>query len=161
MTDFGYDNIGIFPTKDHPTQPFGTPPVDLGLGGFLLNSGVPAWEAVATTAYGKFKTPSVRNVAKGELLPNGTLNRRYMHNGVLTSLEEVVHYYNTRSVRRAGWSKSPLVGQDPRVSSTNGFATWPKPEFPATFIVGEIGNMGMTKTEELQIVAFLKTLSDR
>ena len=173
FTDFGYDNIGVPKTKDHPTRVGGTPPVDLGLGGFLANSGNAAWLQYADGAKGKFKTPTLRNIAKGkfktttlrniakgELLPSGAINRRFMHNGVFTSLEQVVHYYNTRSVARQGWSKTAPVGRDPRNRNTPGFQTWPAPEYPATFIGAEVGNMGMTTAEELAIVAFMKTLSD-
>ena len=160
FTDFGYDNIGVPKTKDHPTRVGGTPPVDLGLGGFLATSGNAAWLQYADGAKGKFKTPTLRNIAKGELLPSGAINRRFMHNGVFTTLEQVVHYYNTRSVPRQGWSKTAPAGRDPRNRNTPGFQTWPAPEYPATFIGAEVGNMGMTTAEELAIVAFMKTLSD-
>jgi len=160
FTDYGYDNIGVPPTTAHPT--WGTLPVDLGLGAFLANNNVPAmaqYAKYAEGAKGKFKTPTVRNVAKGELSSNGLPNRTYMHNGVFNSLEEVVHFYNTRTVKGEGWSKTAPKGADPRKKTTPGFRPWPAPEYPATFN-GEIGNMGMKTEEELQVVAFLRTLTD-
>jgi hypothetical protein len=158
FTDFGFDNIGVPPTTAHPVV--GTLPVDLGLGGFLARSNNPAWLPYAEGAKGKFMTPTVRNVAMGELTASGATNRSYMHNGVFTSLEEVVHFYNTRSGKGEGWSKTAPAGADPRKKTTPGFKVWPAPEYPATFN-GEIGNMGMNATEELQIVAFMKTLTDK
>jgi cytochrome c peroxidase len=161
FTDFGFDNIGVPPTTNHPV--LGTPPVDLGLGGFLEKTNIPAmaqYAKYAEGAKGKFMTPTVRNAAKGELSANGLTNRAYMHNGVFTSLEEVMHYYNTRSVKGEGWSKTAPKGADPRKKSTPGFKPWPAPEYPATFN-GEIGNMGLKTEQELEIVAFMKTLTDK
>ena len=77
---------------------------------------------------GQFKVPGLRNVA---------LTAPYMHNGVLPTLKDVVHFYNTRDV--------PGV--------------WPAPEVTAnmdTFI----GNFGFTSAVEDDIVAFLNTLTD-
>ena len=38
---------------------------------------------------------------------------------------------------------------------------WPAPEIAATMNRDELGNLKLTETEEAQIVAFLKTLTDR
>jgi cytochrome c peroxidase len=68
-----------------------------------------------------------------------------MHNGVLRSLEEVVHFYNTRDVPGAGFNGRP----------------WGTPDYPATMNVdGAVGNLGLTLAQEAQIVAFLRTLDD-
>jgi len=160
FTDYGYYNIGVPATTHHPTEPGGTPHVDLGLGAFLASSENSAWLPYAEGAKGKFKTPTVRNVAKGELMPNGLPNRTYMHNGVFTSLEEVVHFYNTRAMKGEGWSKTAPKGMDPRKKTTPGFKVWPAPEYPATFNK-KIGNMGFSTENELEIVAFMKTLTDK
>ena len=105
---------------------------DYGLGAELINSPNPQWRNLATINMGKFRTPTLRNVAKGEE------NKRFMHNGVLQSLEEVVHFYNTRDV-------------DPM---------WRSPEVIINMETGDVGNLGLSKKEELAIVAFLRTLSD-
>jgi len=133
FTDFGYENIGL-PTNTDFLNPMNrnNAPTDLGLGGELINSPNPAWKALAQENMGKFRTPTVRNVAKGEN------NKRFMHNGVLKSLEEVVHFYNTRDV-------------DP---------IWRAPEVSMNMETGDVGNLGLSKKEELAIVAFLRTLSD-
>ena len=60
-----------------------------------------------------------------------------MHNGVFKSLEEVVHFYNTRDVE-----------------------DWPPPEVEENVNNDELGNLGLTAKEEAAIVTFLETLSD-
>ena len=133
FTDFGYENIGL-PTNIDFLNPMnrGNSPTDFGLGGILINSQNPNWKSLATQNMGKFRTPTLRNVAKGEA------NKRFMHNGALQSLEEVVHFYNTRDV-------------DP---------AWRSPEVLMNMETGDVGNLGLSKKEELAIVAFLRTLSD-
>jgi len=138
FTDFGYDNLGLPGSNSpHALKP------DPGLGGFLSTFTSPdankrQWQAMAPDFMGKFKTPTLRNVAKGT-------NKRFMHNGIFTSLEQVVHFYNTRDVPGAGWNGVP----------------WGAPEFPATMEVGnKIGNLLLTAADEAALVAFMKTLSD-
>jgi cytochrome c peroxidase len=92
---------------------------------------------------GKFKTPTIRNVAVGA-------NRRYMHNGILNSLEAVVHFYNTRDVPGEGWI----------INGT--FQTWQSlgKEVNQNLEIHGAGNLGLTAQEEADLVAFMKTLSD-
>lgn len=134
FTDFSYDNIGL-PQNTEFLNALGRNPaanLDGGLGARLANSGNPAWIALAADNMGAFKTPTLRNVAKGEN------NKRFMHNGVLKSLKEVVHFYNTRDT-------------DP---------SWAAPEFPATMNTRRVGRLRLTNAEEDAIVAFMRTLSD-
>lgn len=132
FTDFGYENIGL-PSNTDFLGALNRPVVaDMGLGGFLLSSTNPLWRSKAAENMGKFRTPTLRNVAKGES------NKRYMHNGVLKSLEEVVHFYNTRDT-------------DSR---------WGNPEVPMNMETGDVGDLKLSLKEELAIVAFLRTLSD-
>lgn len=97
FTDFSYDNLGI-PTnwklyallnaKLLPGETEAEPP-DLGLGGFLATvdlAGFPG--AVASDEYGKFKVPTLRNVAKSP---------PYGHNGYFVTLKEIVGFYNLRT----------------------------------------------------------------
>lgn len=134
FTDFSFDNLG---TPKNPMNPFyDTDPnfIDPGLGGFLQNSGNPAWVAMAAENMGKHKVPTLRNVDKR---PGPNFAKAFMHNGVLKSLEEVVHFYNTRDVE-----------------------DWPAPEVTANVNTDELGDLGLTMEEEKAIVAFMKTLSD-
>jgi len=123
---------------------------DLGLGAELekvLPNGqfkYPAeWRAQAVAQYGKFKTATIRNVGVGA-------NRRYMHNGIFNSLEQVVHFYNTRDVAGAGWTVNGV------------FKTWAEfgREVNLNVEIHGAGNLGLTPQQEADLVAFLKTLSD-
>jgi len=140
FTDFTYDNLGV---PANPLNPFyselewnpaGADWVDTGLGGFLEAAGYA--EAVYMAEWGKQKVPTLRNV---DLRPSKKFVKAYSHNGYFKSLEEIVHFYNTRDVPGAGW---------------------PDPEVAVNINTTEMGNLGLNRGEELAIVAFLKTLSD-
>lgn len=81
--------------------------------------------------------PSLDGAFKVPTLRNIGRTGPYMHNGVFATLSEVVHFYNTRDV-----------------------ASWPAPEFPATMNTEELGALGLTASEEDDIVAFLGALDD-
>jgi cytochrome c peroxidase len=139
FTDFTYNNLGV---PKNPMNPFylelafnalGASWVDLGLGGYLKSAGYDV--SVYTPELGKFKVPTLRNV---DARPSTGFVKAYGHNGYFKSLEEIVHFYNTRDVPGAGW---------------------PAPEYAAN-MTSEVGNLGLTPAEEEAIVAFLKTLTD-
>ncbi len=140
FTDFTYDNLGVPRNPENPFynepafNPLGESWVDQGLGGYLKAAGYP--EAVYGPEVGKFKVPTLRNVDKR---PFKKFIKAYGHNGYFKSLEEIVHFYNTRDIPRAGW---------------------PSPEVSVNINTTEVGNLGLNHGEELAIVAFLKTLSD-
>jgi cytochrome c peroxidase len=139
FTDFSYDNVGMprnpmNPFYDMPFNPDGESWVDPGLGGFLKAAGYP--ESVWSPAWGQQKVPTLRNV---DLRPGKKFVKAYGHNGYFKSLEEIVHFYNTRDVPGAGW---------------------PVPEVAANVNTTELGNLGLNHGEELAIVEFMKTLSD-
>jgi cytochrome c peroxidase len=140
FTDFTYDNLGV---PRNPLNPFynetswnpeGEDWVDTGLGGFLKASGY--GETVWGPEWGKQKVPTLRNV---DLRPFKKFMKAYGHNGYFKSLEEIVHFYNTRDVPGEGW---PDAEVDVNVNTI------------------QMGNLGLNRGEELAIVAFLKTLSD-
>ncbi len=100
FTDFTYDNLGIprnplNPFYDMPYNPDGA---ELGR---HRARGVPeggrVCEAVYTAEWGKQKVPTLRNVDKR---PAKRFVKAYGHNGYFKSLEEIVHFYNTRDVHR-------------------------------------------------------------
>jgi len=74
---------------------------------------------------GKFKTPGLRNVA---------ITAPYMHNGMFTTLEEVIDYYNNPAA-----FVTDAINIDPALQ---------KP-------------LGLTTKEKKNLVAFLKTLTDK
>jgi len=139
FTDFTYTNNGVPKNPMNPFylelafNPLGASWIDLGLGGYLKSAGYDV--SVYTPERGKFKVPTLRNVDKR---PSPGFVKAYGHNGYFKSLEEIVHFYNTRDVPGAGW---------------------PVAEYAAN-MNSEVGNLGLTQEEEEAIVAFLKTLTD-
>jgi cytochrome c peroxidase len=137
FTEYDYDNLG---TPINPQNPayIATGFVDIGLGGFLND----------VAENGKVKVPTLRNVDRRGS-PGGV--KAYMHNGVFKSLEQVVHFYNTRDVLARCASLT-----DPGF----GVTCWPAPEVLTNLNTAELGDLGLSAEEERLIVAFLKTLSD-
>jgi cytochrome c peroxidase len=123
FTDFTYDNIGV-PKSENPL--IVDNPVDLGLGG---RPDIAAKDPEGAEI-GKHKVMSLRNIA---------VTPPYAHNGFFATLEDIVHFYNTRDVEDEGW---------------------PSPEVPQNVNVDELGDLGLTPEEEADIVVFLKTLTD-
>jgi len=122
FTDFTYDNIGL-PKNDNPL--IAANPADLGLGG---RPDIAALDPSGSRD-GKFKVSTLRNIEK---------TAPYGHNGVFSTLEQIVHFYNTRDV-------------DP---------SWPAPEVNVNVNHDELGDLKLTPEEEADLVAFLKTLTD-
>jgi cytochrome c peroxidase len=87
---------------------------------------------------GRFRVPTLRNVA---------LTAPYMHNGVFQTLEEVVSFYNTGSIDRCS--------DNPGLSGC-----WDDPEVNANIDTTLVGDLGLSRQQEADLVAFLKTLSD-
>jgi cytochrome c peroxidase len=152
FTDFTYDNLGV---PKNPENPFYTMPpkwnrdgknfIDYGLGGFLKNAGY--GQDVYMPELGKMKVPTLRNVDKR---PDQGFVKAFSHNGYFKSLESIVHFYNTRDLLHTCGGQYISPGVD----------CWPAPEVNQNVNDEEVGNLGLTTTEEADIVAFLKTLSD-
>ena len=119
FTDFRYHNLGLPKNTEYPLSQLPPNTIDLGLGGVL---GV-------TAENGKFKTPHLRNIA---------LTPPFMHNGILKTLKEVVHFYNTRDIP----------------------GLWNPPEVTENVNTQLLGNLGLTSSEEDAIVAFMLTFTD-
>jgi cytochrome c peroxidase len=147
FTDFTYDNLGVPKNPENPIYRENRSYVDLGLGGFLATRR--EWRSLASAERGKMKVPTLRNV---DLRPSPGAVKAYMHNGVFKSLEEVVHFYNTRDVLPACRDDAPRAQW--------GKSCWPAPEVRENVNREELGNLGLTAAEEEAIVAFLRTLSD-
>ena len=143
FTNFTYDNLGVPRNLENPFynmppeyNPDGGNFEDHGLGGFLKTAGY-----LYEPELGKMKVPTLRNVDKR---PDNVFKKAYAHNGYFKSLEEIVHFYNTRDVPGAGWNQKP----------------WPPAEVTENINIAESGDLGLTEQEEENIVAFLGTLSD-
>ncbi len=154
FTNFRFDNIGVprnpknpfyemdteYLDNGAPINPLGADFIDDGLGGFLRS--LPEFAHLAWENDGKFRTPTVRNVDKR---PGKGFPKAYMHNGVLKSLEEVVHFYNTRDVPSESWPP-PEVDRNVNREIFEGVP---------------LGDLGLDAEAEAAIVAFMKTLTDR
>lgn len=131
FTDFSYDNIGTPRNVNIPKNP----EPNLGLGG-RTDIENPVAEL------GKHKVMTLRNIA---------LTAPYGHNGIFKTLEQVVHFYNTRdTLKKVADNNSPEFGK----------TAWAEPEIAENVNTDELGNLELTAGEEKAIVAFLKTLTD-
>ena len=116
FTDFTYDNIGV--PRNHSIV--GNPQSDIGLSATTGDAGDD----------GKHKVMSLRNIE---------VTAPYSHNGYFRTLEQIVHFYNTRDVAAEGWAP---------------------PEVAQNVNADELGNLGLTAEEEAAVVTFMKTLTD-
>lgn len=151
FTDFSYDNLGVPKNRDNPyyanpANALGRDWRDAGLAVTL--AGDPVYAGYAGDNLGKLKVPTLRNVWTGG-------PRAYMHNGWFRTLEGVVHFYNTRDVLP--------VCADEWASEAEAMAQgcWPAPEEPRGVNRDELGNLKLSKAEEEELVAFLRSLTDR
>ena len=113
---FQFHNLGVPLNPANPVHNLGSGTFDPGLGGFTGDA----------AHLGKFKTPTVRNVAQGS-------NRTYMHNGALVSLRQVVQFYSTRDVLPVCTDLAVL--NDPATWGPDGAGCWPPPEWTTTLLV--------------------------
>jgi cytochrome c peroxidase len=153
FTDNTFHNLGVPKNPENPfyrmdqeylddgspINPLGAAWIDYGLGAFLAAR--PEFAHLAYDNDGKMRVPTVRNV---DMRTGKGFPKAYMHNGVFKSLEEVVHFYNTRDVVAEGWAP-PEVERN--VSTME--------------LVGKpLGNLELSAEAEAAIVAFPKTLTD-
>jgi cytochrome c peroxidase len=151
-------------------NPFGFGYRDLGMGTFLRSGPGAApnpnsdWTQYAPKVDGQFQVSSARNVAmtppKCPTTEAGTgqpyFQKEFFHNGYIKSLKQLVHFYNTRDV----YPFNVTSGHCP-AGTVERVTCWPVPEVnnPNTLDM-TTGKLGLTDTEENQIVAFLQTLTD-
>ena len=192
----GYFNIGAPANPENPwyamdavkddngntLNPLGEAWIDLGIAARdedgIEGSDFPGHE-------GKFKVPTLRNVAKR---PYPGAPKAFAHNGYFKSLKDIVHFYNTRDLKPTCLDESG----EPQRFVTNSAAIergcWPLPEVISSNIFAcddeeackvsipagqtienycddetnprSIGNLCLSNEEEDAIVAFLETLAD-
>jgi len=126
FTQFCYDNVGLPKNKNNPyyTIPAKYNPAGPG----FIDLGLQNTTSDASTA-GFFQTPTLRNIA---------VTGPYFHNGIFSTLAEVVNFYNTRDTGNFG-----------------------APEVPATVDHSVlIGHLGLTASEQSDLITFLGTLTD-
>ena len=76
--------------------------------------------------------------------------KAYGHDGYFKSLEEIVHFYNTRDV---------LPRCQPGDTSER-VTCWPAPELTINMNTTKIGNLRLNNAEEDALVSFMRTLTD-
>jgi cytochrome c peroxidase len=135
FTDFTYDNLGVPRNVNIP----GNPSPDPGLAGHPQIAG----QSFAGNELGKHKVMGLRNIA---------ITAPYGHNGVFRSLEQIVHFYNTRDAKPAVCADN----NDPEFGKT----CWPAPEIRANLNTVELGDLKLSAHDEAALVAFMKTLTD-
>ena len=142
FTMYCFANIGVPKNPGNPyyemTDPVSNPTgynplgrnyIDYGLGGNAVGSldGTKFFNNTPGDILqfrGLFLTPTTRNV---DLRPAPTFVKAYMHNGFLKSLQQVVHFYNTRNI--AVNASGHQVAFDLRNGPPSGYtAIWPPPE---------------------------------
>jgi len=127
FSNFRYYNIGVPSNPQNPAVIADASYIDNGL---AENSSVVTGD-IATTA-GKFRTPTLRNIA---------LTAPYMHNGIYTTLEQVISHYD---IQVSQGFVTPEVGNNIANELTNNGTS-----------------LGLSTTEQADLVNFLKTLTDR
>lgn len=134
FTNYEFHNIGVPVNTDlRALNGKGRRHIDRGL---LEN---PAVRGVAQD--GKFKTPTLRNVA---------VTGPYMHNGVFRDLETVVRFYNQYNSRSDSARINPETGKP-----------WGRPEIAKTLSLKELEfGPALDERRIKALVAFLKTLTD-
>jgi cytochrome c peroxidase len=140
FTDFEFDAVGAprnraLPATRDPSY------FDLG----LCERGDADYKAKTAEFCGKFRTPSLRNVA---------VRQRFMHNGVFTNLRDVVAFYATRDTDAERWYKSGSFDDVPAQYRDN--VNVEKPPYNRH----RGGRPALDAQEIDAIVAFLRTLTD-
>jgi len=157
-------------SNPHGCNPLGTKFIDTGLAGnpnpapdgTVFNNGGPN-----SPFLGLFQAPTVRNVDKR---PDPTFVKAYFHNGWAKSLNTVVHFYNKRNIAVNNLGQevvfslltgpptgfTPLFAPPEVLTNVNNPAGM-RSNTPGT---AQVGNLGLTATEEQDLVNFMKILSD-
>jgi cytochrome c peroxidase len=127
---------------------------------------------------GLFLTPTCRN---SDLRPEPGFIKAYFHNGWAKSLHQVVHFYNTRNLTTSPGEVINFLLPNP-YANLKGTPLWPMPEVPNPITLtnptgapplpfgatpppntngfGQIGNLGLTPSQEDDLVNFMAILSD-
>ncbi|GAB2600384.1 cytochrome-c peroxidase [Nitrincola alkalisediminis] len=132
FSNFEYHNIGV-PVNAKLREINGVMDNDVGLFAHP--------EVDDPSSIGKFKTPSLRNVA---------VTGPYMHNGVFQDLRTVILFYNQYNSRSAKMRINPETGLE-----------WEAPEIPENISLTELQTGPALDDKRVDaLVAFLKTLTD-
>ena len=139
FTNYEYHNIGVPVNAElRAANGLGAKHVDRGL---AENPALKGGKSQIAAHNGKFKTPTLRNVA---------VTGPYMHNGVFQDLETVVRFYNKYNSTRPADRINPETGKP-----------WGDPEIAATVSIKELEEGPALDDRRIKaLVAFMKTLTD-
>src|SRR5712664_2468582 len=179
FTCFGYSNLGLplnprdaFFYQTTPdffgftANPYGFGYRDLGLGTFLRSGFGSApnpnstWTPLAPRMDGRQQVSTVRNVAMTPPqcptteAPGPYFQKEFFHNGYIKSLKQLVHFYNTRDK-----FPYPVTSGHCPTGTTEKVDCWPMPEV-SNNIDMTVGHLGLTDTEENQLVIIMQELND-
>jgi cytochrome c peroxidase len=172
FTCFGSSNLGLpknprdsFYYETTPDafgftlNPTGFAYTDFGLGTFLRSGFGSApnpnvsWRQFASVVDGKMQVSTARDVAltppqcPTTEAPGPYFQKEFFHNGYIKSLKQLVHFYNTRDIYR-----QPVESGNCEEGTIEKVTCWPAAEVPQN-MTGTIGHLGLSDTEENQIVA--------
>jgi cytochrome c peroxidase len=141
FTDYGYDAVA--PPRNRK-MPVNADPRRSDLG--LCERHEPKWHTDDDHYCGSFRTPSLRNVA---------VRTSFMHNGVFSSLRDVVAFYATRATDPKRWyPPGHFDDMPPRY--------WPNVNTnPAPYHRREGETPALDDADVDALVAFLETLTDK
>lgn len=112
FTDFSYAAIGVPRNMSLPVNQ-SAHNYDMGICGPLRTDHLPAYPGAPNGYCGLFKTPTLRNAAT---------RGAFFHNGVMHTLEQVVHFYNTRDTNPEIWY--PTTGGKPKPTPDANFPAY-------------------------------------
>ena len=147
-------------------NPEGFEYTDFGLGSFLRSGFGSApnpnstWTQYAATVDGQMQVATARDVGltppqcPTTEAPGPYFQKEFFHNGYIKSLKQLVHFYNTRDVY-----PYPVESGECPAGTVERVTCWPTPEVVQN-VDTTTGNLGLSDTEENQMVAFLQTLND-
>jgi cytochrome c peroxidase len=141
FTDFGFDAVGV-PRNHALPAARDAKYFDLG----LCERGGEDYKAKTEEFCGKFRAPSLRNVAT---------RKSFMHNGAFSTLHDVVAFYATRATNPMRWYKHGAVFDDMPVQYRQ-YVNVDKA--PYNRHEGEVAPLDESEIDA--IVAFLGTLTD-
>ena len=173
--DHAYHNIGIPYNRDIPDTAYQEVAGIIEHISFASNS---TPDRPRSTAPGFFRDQTLRNVGMGD--ENGAFVKAFGHNGHFKRLEDIIHFYGTRDLkkrcefipvgeRRTDRNGNPDANYDvidtPIVDATAAEALandcWPEPEFAdGTSTFGNVGISDMYPEEEAAIAAYIRALTD-
>ena len=144
FTDYGYSALGL---PRNPRVPANADPrfFDMGLCGPYRH------DLASKKRYcGRFRTPSLRNVA---------LKKHFFHNGVITSLHDAIAFYASRDSNPGRWYPRNGAGQIEKFNDLPK-AYWPNIEMTPPFGAQAGAKPAFSEQDVRDIEAFLGTLSD-